>query len=200
MLTKPVETSTTRRSNISKSIDINVVDLVKEYQGGVKAVQGISFYIHSGEFFGFLGPNGAGKSTTIKILITLLARTSGVVTILGHDAEKESALVRRLIGYAAQDATLDDELTARENLDLQGHLYHIEKEMLDRRIEEMLDFMELRDVANRKVGTYSGGMRKRLDLACALIHRPSILFLDEPTTGLDPQSRAGLWKYLEQLN
>jgi ABC-2 type transport system ATP-binding protein len=184
----------------SANLVIEVRDLVKTYPGGVEAVKGINFYVKEGEFFGFLGPNGAGKSTTIKMLITLLARTSGEITILGHDVQKEADTVRRLIGYAAQDASIDDELTARENLDIQGNLYHMDKATLTKRIEELIDLMDLREAADRKVGTYSGGMRKRLDLATALIHRPRILFLDEPTTGLDPQNRAGLWRYLERLN
>lgn len=179
---------------------IEVRNLVKTYPGNVEAVKGINFYVKEGEFFGFLGPNGAGKSTTIKVLITLLARTSGEVKIVGYDVEKDADAVRRSIGYGAQDASPDDELTARENLDIQGSLYGLDKATLKRRTEELIDLMDLREAANRKVGTYSGGMRKRLDLATALVHRPRVLFLDEPTTGLDPQNRAGLWRYLEKLN
>lgn len=179
---------------------IEVRDLLKTYPGGVEAIKGISFQVREGEFFGFLGPNGAGKSTTIKILITLLARTGGEVSILGHDVATESTEVRRLIGYAAQEASPDDDLTARENLDIQGNLYHIERSVLKKRTEELIQLMDLAEAADRKVGTFSGGMRKRLDLACALVHRPRILFLDEPTTGLDPQNRAGLWRYLERVN
>ncbi len=179
---------------------ITVRDLVKTYPGGIEAVKGINFYVKEGEFFGFLGPNGAGKSTTIKMLITLLSRSGGDIRILGHDVEKEADTVRTLIGYAAQDASPDDELTARENLDIQGNLYGLNRSVLKQRIEELIELMDLKEAANRKVGTYSGGMRKRLDLATALMHRPRILFLDEPTTGLDPQNRAGLWRYLERLN
>jgi len=179
---------------------IAVRGLVKTYPGGVEAVKGINFYVKDGEFFGFLGPNGAGKSTTIKVLITLLTRTGGDVKIMGHDVEKEADTVRLLLGYAAQDASPDDDLTARENLDIQGNLYGIPKATIKQRTEELIELMDLKEAANRKVGTYSGGMRKRLDLATALIHRPRILFLDEPTTGLDPQNRAGLWRYLERLN
>lgn len=179
---------------------IDVQNLTKVYPGGVEAVKDISFYVREGEFFGFLGPNGAGKSTTIKILITLLSRSGGRATVLGHDVEKESNQVRRLIGYAAQEASLDDDLNARENLDIQGNLYHIDRTTIRRRTKELIELMDLEEAANRLVGTYSGGMRKRLDLACALIHRPRVLFLDEPTTGLDPQNRAGLWRYLERLN
>lgn len=179
---------------------IDVRNLIKTYPGGVEAVKGISFHVREGEFFGFLGPNGAGKTTTIKILITLLARTGGDVRILGHDVTHEADTVRRLIGYAAQEASPDDELTARENLDIQGSLYGIDRVTLKKRTEELIELMDLKEAADRKVGTYSGGMRKRLDLATGLIHRPRILFLDEPTTGLDPQNRAGLWRYLERLN
>jgi ABC-2 type transport system ATP-binding protein len=179
---------------------IDVQNLVKTYPGGVEAVKGINFYVREGEFFGFLGPNGAGKSTTIKILITLLARTSGQVNLLGLDVASNSTAVRRLIGYSAQEANPDDELTARENLNIQGNLYHLPGSVIKKRAEELIELMDLKEAANRKVGTFSGGMRKRLDLASALIHRPRILFLDEPTTGLDPQNRAGLWSYLEKLN
>ncbi len=199
MVTNTSQLATQSRS-VSGNQVIEVRDLVKTYPGGVEAVKGISFQVNEGEFFGFLGPNGAGKSTTIKILITLLARTGGTVNILGHDVAQESNLVRRLIGYAAQEASPDDDLTGRENLDIQGNLYHIDRSVIKHRSEELIQLMDLTEAADRKVGTYSGGMRKRLDLACALIHRPRILFLDEPTTGLDPQNRAGLWKYLERLN
>lgn len=179
---------------------IEVSNLVKAYPGGVEAVKGISFTVREGEFFGFLGPNGAGKSTTIKILITLLARTSGSARILGYDVAKNRNQVRHLIGYAAQEASPDDELSARQNLHILGNLYHLDGATVRRRTEELLELMDLQEAANRNVGTFSGGMRKRLDLALALIHRPRVLFLDEPTTGLDPQNRAGLWQYLERLN
>jgi len=195
-----IQVRNTQVRDVPEDAVIDVRDLRKVYAGNVEAVKGINFYVREGEFFGFLGPNGAGKSTTIKILITLLARTSGVAKILGHDVNEESTLVRRLIGYAAQEASPDDDLTGRENLNIQGNLYHIDKGILKGRIEELIMLMDLQDAADRRVGTYSGGMRKRLDLASALIHRPRILFLDEPTTGLDPQNRAGLWKYLERLN
>ena len=196
----PENTQEVQTRSVPGDAVIDVRDLRKVYAGNIEAVKGINFYVREGEFFGFLGPNGAGKSTTIKILITLLARTSGTATILGHDVNEESTLVRRLIGYAAQEASPDDDLTGQENLNIQGNLYHIEPTVLKSRIEELIELMDLQDAANRRVGTYSGGMRKRLDLASALIHRPRILFLDEPTTGLDPQNRAGLWKYLERLN
>ncbi|MBA2288338.1 MAG: ATP-binding cassette domain-containing protein [Ktedonobacteraceae bacterium] len=179
---------------------IDVQNLVKIYSGGIEALKGISFCVREGEFFGFLGPNGAGKSTTIKILITLLARTGGTARILGYDVERDCNQVRRSIGYAAQEASPDDELTTRQNLDIMGNLYHMDGMSIKYRTEELLELMDLQDVARRSVGTLSGGLRKRLDLALALIHRPRVLFLDEPTTGLDPQSRAGLWHYLARLN
>jgi ABC-2 type transport system ATP-binding protein len=179
---------------------IDVRDLTKVYPDGTRAVQGVTFHVARGEFFGFLGPNGAGKSTTIKILITLLDRTSGEARVFGHDVDRDANAIRRRIGYSAQEIGLDAELTGRENLMLQGRLYHIPSAVLKERVEELLTLMDLCADANRPAGSYSGGMRKRLDLATGLIHRPELLFLDEPTTGLDPQNRAGLWKHLERLN
>lgn len=199
---KIVDQTTVSTSQPSATPVIEVKNLVKTYPGNVEAVKSINFQVGDGEFFGFLGPNGAGKSTTIKILITLLGRTGGEVKILGYDVEKDAEAVRRLIGYAAQEASPDDELTGRENLNIQGNLYGLDQKTIKERSQELLDLMDLTEggAGDRKVGTYSGGMRKRLDLATALIHRPRILFLDEPTTGLDPQNRAGLWRYLERLN
>jgi ABC-2 type transport system ATP-binding protein len=179
---------------------IQVDDLAKTYPDGTQAVKGISFAVEEGEFFGFLGPNGAGKSTTIKMLITLLAPTGGRALILGHDVTRDAGTVRRLIGYAAQEVGVDNELTGRENLELQGRLYHLDRPALKARVAELLELVDLAGDADRPAGSYSGGMRKRLDLATGLIHRPEVLFLDEPTTGLDPQNRAGLWGYLERLN
>jgi ABC-2 type transport system ATP-binding protein len=179
---------------------IDVRDLTKVYPDGTQAVKGVTFQVARGEFFGFLGPNGAGKSTTIKMLITLLDKTSGEARVFGHDTGSEADAIRRRIGYSAQEIGLDDELTGRENLLLQGRLYHLPSALLKQRIDELLDLMDLAADADRPAGSYSGGMRKRLDLATGLIHRPELLFLDEPTTGLDPQNRAGLWKHLERLN
>lgn len=179
---------------------IEVRDLVKTYPDGTEAVRGISFEVEGGEFFGFLGPNGAGKSTTIKILITLLRKTRGDVRIVGMDLDRQTDAIRRQIGYAAQEVGVDDDLTARENLVLQGQLYHMERNLLRQRTNELLDLMDLTADADRPAGSFSGGMRKRLDLATGLMHRPRLLFLDEPTTGLDPQNRANLWVYLERLN
>jgi ABC-2 type transport system ATP-binding protein len=179
---------------------IEVSDLAKTYPDGAEALRGISFNVAEGEFFGFLGPNGAGKSTTIKILITLLRATAGSARVFGTDVSSNPNLIRTLIGYAAQEVGVDDELTGRENLTLQGQLYHLDSAVLRRRVTELLDLVDLAADADRTAGSYSGGMRKRLDLATGLIHRPQLLFLDEPTTGLDPQNRAGIWSYLEDLN
>jgi ABC-2 type transport system ATP-binding protein len=179
---------------------INVKNLVKRYGTGPSAVQGISFEVKAGEFFGFLGPNGAGKSTTIKILTTLMPKTSGSVSIGGLDLDKEPHKIRQLIGVQSQETALDLDLTGRENLMLQGHLQQMSGKMLDKRVDELLGLVALEDAADKRAAFYSGGMKKRLDLATSLIHSPKILFLDEPTTGLDPQSRAAIWSYLKRLN
>src|SRR3712207_3961972 len=164
------------------------------------AVRGISFEVNEGEFFGFLGPNGAGKSTTIKILTTLMLKSSGSVSIAGLDVDKEPQKIRRLIGVQSQETALDLDFTGYENLMLQGHLQHMSGQTLDKRANELLSLVTLEDVAYKRAAFYSGGMKKRLDLATSLIHNPKILFLDEPTTGLDPQSRAAIWSYLKRLN
>jgi ABC-2 type transport system ATP-binding protein len=178
---------------------ISLEELVKQYNS-VVAVDGISLEVASGELFGFLGPNGAGKTTTIKILTTLLRPTSGRAMVAGYDVLKQPARVRSVIGYVAQDVSLDDKGTGRENLMLQGRLHHIDSKLLRQRVEELLELVELTADANRLVETYSGGMRKRLDLIAGLVHRPKVLFLDEPTLGLDPQTRARVWTYLNELN
>ncbi len=152
------------------------------------------------EFFGFLGPNGAGKSTTIKTLTTLLRKTSGKVSVAGFDLDQSTREIRRAIGVLSQETTLDVDLTGKENLRLQGRLQQLHGSVLEGRVEELLKTVQLEDVADKPAGRYSGGMRKRLDLASALIHNPKLLFLDEPTTGLDTQSRAAIWDYLDQLN
>jgi ABC-2 type transport system ATP-binding protein len=181
--------------------DIIIVNnLVEVYSDGTKAVDDISFNVKEGEFFGFLGPNGAGKSTTIKILTTLLRKTSGSAIIAGHDLDKEPEEIRKLIGVQSQDTAVDGDLTGRENLMLQGHFQQLPNAELKERVNELLKLVELEDSANKRARNYSGGMKKRLDLASALVHRPRLLFLDEPTTGLDPQSRAAIWAYLEKLN
>jgi ABC-2 type transport system ATP-binding protein len=176
---------------------------VKAYENNssnVPAVREISFEVNEGEFFGFLGPNGAGKSTTIKILTTLMTKSSGSVSIAGLDLDKEPQKIRKLIGVQSQETALDLDLTGYENLILQGHLQHIGGQMLEKRVEELLNLVTLEDAADKRTAFYSGGMKKRLDLATSLIHKPKILFLDEPTTGLDPQSRAAIWSYLKRLN
>jgi ABC-2 type transport system ATP-binding protein len=181
--------------------DIRVNNLVKVYENNsVPAVREISFEVKEGEFFGFLGPNGAGKSTTIKILTTLMPKSSGTVSIAGLDLEKEPQKIRRLIGVQSQETALDLDLTGHENLMLQGHLQHMSSQTLEKRVNELLNLVSLEDVAYRRAAFYSGGMKKRLDLATSLIHNPKILFLDEPTTGLDPQSRVAIWSYLKRLN
>lgn len=179
---------------------ISVRGLVEVYSDGTKAVDGISFEVKEGEFFGFLGPNGAGKSTTIKVLTTLLHKTSGEVSVAGYDLDRSSKEIRKAIGVVSQETCVDVDLTGRENLRLQGRLQQLHGPALEDRIDELLKLVQLDDVGRKPAGRYSGGMRKRLDLASALIHRPRLLFLDEPTTGLDTQSRSALWDYLESLN
>ena len=179
---------------------ISVKDLVVIYPDGTRAVDGISFAVREGEFFGFLGPNGAGKSTTIKVLTTLLRKTSGQATVAGHDISQSPAEIRKVIGVVSQETSLDIDLTGRENLRLHGRLQQLHGRALEERVDELLGLVQLEEVGQKLVGRYSGGMRKRLDLACALVHKPRLLFLDEPTTGLDTQSRVTLWDHLEELN
>jgi len=178
---------------------IKTENLTKIYSGNIKAVDNISFEIEEEEIYGFLGPNGAGKTTTILILITLLKPTSGKATVCGFDIAKEQAKVRACIGYVSQDTAVDESLTGRENLLLQGRFYHLPKEVLEKRINEVLEMVDLTDRANSIVSTYSGGMRKRLDIAEGLIHRPRVLFVDEPTLGLDIQTRHKIWEYVQRL-
>jgi ABC-2 type transport system ATP-binding protein len=177
-----------------------VDDLHKTYGKNVIAVDGISFKVKKGEIFGFLGPNGAGKSTTIKILTTLLEKTSGKATIDGFDIDTDQVKVRRIIGYSSQEVGVDDDLTARENLMLQCSFHHIPKEKAKTKVNDLLQTIRLAEAADRRLKTFSGGMRKRLDLASSLVSDPKILFLDEPTTGLDPQSRQDIWEYIVKLN
>jgi len=179
---------------------IAVKDLAEIYSDGTKAVDGISFEVKEGEFFGFLGPNGAGKSTTIKVLTTLLRKTEGKVSVAGFDVDRSPAEIRKNIGVLSQETSLDVDLTGKENLRLQGRLQQMRGRGLEERVDELLRLVQLEQVADKPAGRYSGGMRKRLDLASALIHSPRLLFLDEPTTGLDTQSRAAIWQYLEGLN
>jgi ABC-2 type transport system ATP-binding protein len=178
---------------------IEIHDLVREFKKGPRAVDGIDLRVESGEVYGFLGPNGAGKSTTVHMLTTLLPPTSGTARVAGHDVVKEGAAVRAAIGAALQEAALDPFLTGREHMKLQTALHGMRGEEGRRRGDSLLERVGLTDAADRKVRGYSGGMKRRLDLALALVHRPRILFLDEPTTGLDPQSRSALWAEVQRL-
>jgi len=177
---------------------IEVQDLVKRY-GDVEAVRGVTFSVREGEIFGFLGPNGAGKTTTIKMLCTLLDSTSGSATLAGFDVTSRPSDVRRAIGVIFQDPSLDDRLTARENLELHAVVYGVARSERTARINEALGFVELSDRAEDIVRTFSGGMKRRLEIARGLVHRPRVLFLDEPTTGLDPQTRKRTWEVLRSL-
>ena len=179
---------------------IEVSNLVKVFPGEIRAVDDITFTVDKGEIFGFLGPNGAGKTTTIRILVTLLAPTSGSAVVDGIDVTVAPEEVRRRVGYAAQFIGVDDDLTARENLILQGRLHGLSKTNARRRGDDLLEIFQLTEAADRRAGTFSGGMRRRLDLGQALSHDPELLFLDEPTTGLDPQNRRALWSYLRELH
>ncbi len=178
---------------------IEVRDLRKTYRGGVEALRGVSFTVERGEVFGLLGPNGAGKSTTVKILTTLSAPTGGTATVAGLDVLRHAGDVRRRIGCVAQASGVDQTATGRENLTLQGRLFRVPARDLSRRVDELLALFGLAEASGRLVSTYSGGMKRRLDVAMALVHRPEILFLDDPTTGLDPESRAALWAEVGRL-
>ena len=178
---------------------IEVEGLVREFKKGPRAVDGIEFRVAPGEIYGFLGPNGAGKSTTVLMLTTLLPPTSGTARVAGHDIVSDAASVRASIGVALQDAALDPLLTAREHMRLQTALQGVPKARRKPRGDELIERVGLADAADRKVGGYSGGMKRRLDLALALVHDPRLLFLDEPTTGLDPSSRSDLWDEVARL-
>ena len=176
-----------------------VVEGLKKNFGAVEALKGIDFEVPRGDIFGLLGPNGAGKTTAIRILSTILAPDAGRAVILGKDVVKEPSAVRYRIGLAGQFAAVDPNLTGRENLRLMGRLTHMKKERYTPRADELLERFDLSGAADRPVKTYSGGMRRRLDVAAALMHSPPVLFLDEPTTGLDPQSRRALWDTIREL-
>ena len=168
--------------------------------GNVRAVDGVDLAVHSGEIYGFLGPNGAGKTTVIRMLITLLAPSSGDMYVAGYDVVRQPNEVRLRIGSAQQEAALDNKQSGRELLRLQGKLYGLTRRLVDRRIGELTDLVDIGDAMDRLIGMYSGGMKRRLDLAAALIHEPIVLFLDEPTTGLDPISRARIWEEIHKIN
>lgn len=168
------------------------------YSDGTRAVDGVDLHVGEGEFFGFLGPNGAGKTTTIEMLVTLLEPTGGNVTVNGFDPVTESRQVRRSVGYMAQETSVDKELTARENIQFACEAYGVPPD--DEHIDTLLSLADLADVADERPRTFSGGMKKRLDVTTALVHNPPIVFLDEPTTGLDPNARTRLWEYFREIN
>jgi ABC-2 type transport system ATP-binding protein len=180
------------------ALAVEARDLVKHY-GDVTALNGIDVAVPRGTVTGLLGPNGAGKTTAVKILTTLLRPTSGRAAIEGVDVVRNPARVREVIGLAGQYAAVDEVLTGRQNLQILGGLFHLSRDAATRRAAELLEQFDLVDAADRAVGTYSGGMRRRLDLAASLVHRPPVLFLDEPTTGLDPRSRLALWDVIRDL-
>jgi ABC-2 type transport system ATP-binding protein len=174
-------------------------DLVKVYNGKIRAVDGVSFRVREGELFGFLGPNGAGKTTNVNMLTANLRPTQGRATTAGFDVAKNPGEVKRRIGLVFQESTADSDLTGRENMELQAALYSVPTAEAKTRIDSLLERMQVADAASRPVKTYSGGMRRRLELAVGIVHSPKILFLDEPTLGLDPQGRAGFWRYIQEL-
>jgi ABC-2 type transport system ATP-binding protein len=177
---------------------IVVEDLRKRYKD-VQALDGVSFAVRDGEVFGLLGPNGAGKSTTVRTLTTLTQPDSGRALVTGHDVVKHPGRVRRAIGYVAQDSGVDWEATGRENLLLQGRIHGMAGAKLRKRVDELLELVGLLEAADRVARGYSGGMKRRLDIAIGLVHQPRVLFLDEPTTGLDPEARAAMWEEVERL-
>jgi ABC-2 type transport system ATP-binding protein len=187
-----------------KAVDnvISTTDLRKSFKakgGAVEAVRGVSIDVGAGETFGFLGPNGAGKTTTLRMLTTLLPIDAGSATVAGFDVARQPQQVRTRIGYVSQLGGADELATGRENLLLQGRLYGASREQVAPRAQALADLLDLAEFADRRVSTYSGGQRRRLDIALGLIHQPEVLFLDEPTTGLDPQSRANLWEHIRAL-
>jgi ABC-2 type transport system ATP-binding protein len=192
------EEETVAVSESATAIDANGLVLV--YSDGTAAVQGIDMAVPEGEFFGFLGPNGAGKTTTIKVFATLLSPTGGEVRVNGFDVRSESRKVRESIGYMAQETSIDPELTAEENIRFACEAYGVPREERSERVTELLDLVDLADVADKRAEEFSGGMKKRLDAATALVHRPPLVFLDEPTTGLDPKARNRLWDYFRRIN
>ncbi len=178
---------------------IEAISLTKSF-GEIKSVDGATFQVDEAEVFGFLGSNGAGKSTTMMILTTLLKPTSGRATVAGYDVAERPSRVRESIGYVQQESAIDEYLTGRENMVLQAKLSHVEKGEADRRIDDLLEATGLADRQHDPTVTYSGGMKKRLDIACGLLHRPSVLFLDEPTVGLDIQTRRRIWEHIRQIH
>ncbi|MEF8825845.1 MAG: ATP-binding cassette domain-containing protein [Halapricum sp.] len=196
----PSNTGAAIETDGGKESAIDTENLQVTYSDGTEAVKGVSLSIPRGEFFGFLGPNGAGKTTTIKTMSTLLQPTGGTVTVNGFDAVAEPRKIRESIGYMAQETSVDEELTARENLRFACESYGVPRGQRAERIEELLELVDLADVAGKRADDFSGGMKKRLDAATALVHRPPLVFLDEPTTGLDPKARNRLWEYFRRIN
>jgi ABC-2 type transport system ATP-binding protein len=180
-------------------VEAIVVDELWKHYGRVQALQGVTFAVRAGEVFGLLGPNGAGKSTTVKVLATLTKPDSGRAEVAGHDVVREPNAVRRAIGYVPQSSGVDRDATGRENLMLQGRVQGMGGRALEARVAELLELLGLAEAGDRVVRGYSGGMKRRLDVGLGLVHRPRVLFLDEPTTGLDPEARASMWDELERL-
>jgi ABC-2 type transport system ATP-binding protein len=180
-------------------VDAIAVEQLRKRYGDVQALDGVGFRVHGGEVFGLLGPNGAGKSTTVKVLATLTKPDSGHAEVAGHDVVRDPNTVRRSIGYVPQSSGVDRDATGRENLMLQGRVQGMGGRELQSRVEALLELLGLADAADRVVRGYSGGMKRRLDVALGLVHRPQVLFLDEPTTGLDPEARTSMWGELERL-
>jgi len=180
-------------------MDAIVADDVHKRYGEIEALDGVSFAVRGGEVFALLGPNGAGKSTTVRVLTTLTKPDSGSATVAGHDVVRHPNRARSALGYVPQDSGIDREATGRENLMLQGRIYGMRGLELKRRVDELLELVGLADAADRIVRGYSGGMKRRLDIALGLVHRPSVLFLDEPTTGLDPEARVAMWEEVQRL-
>jgi ABC-2 type transport system ATP-binding protein len=180
-------------------VDAIVADGLEKRYGSVQALAGVTFSVREGEIFGLLGPNGAGKSTTVRVLTTLTKPDAGRALVAGHDVVREPNRVRRSIGYVPQESGVDREATGRENLLLQGRIQGLRSDDLRARVDELLRLVGIADAADRVVRGYSGGMKRRLDIALGLVHRPSVLFLDEPTTGLDPEARAAMWVEVQRL-
>ncbi|AQL43152.1 daunorubicin ABC transporter ATP-binding protein [Halorientalis sp. IM1011] len=197
--TRPA-TETDRADPPTGDLAIEAENVHVTYADGTEAVRGVDLAVGAGEFFGFLGPNGAGKTTTIKTLVTLLHPTRGSVRINGYDTTEEPQAVRESIGYMAQETSVDEELTARENVRYTCEVYGVPKAERDERIADLLELVGLDEVADERAETFSGGMQKRLDAATVLVHRPPVVFLDEPTTGLDPEARLQFWEYLQSIN
>jgi ABC-2 type transport system ATP-binding protein len=203
MTTTPLTTPQEPRVTHLAGPAVEAAGLIKTYDGrggAVEAVRGVDLRVEAGEVFGFLGPNGAGKSTTVRMLTTLLSITGGTARVAGVDVADDPDAVRRRIGVALQEAGLDPRQTGRELLELQGRLFALPPRDAAERADDLLELVELQDAGDRRIKGYSGGMKRRLDLASALVHRPDVLFLDEPTTGLDPASRLTVWDEVRRIN